>query len=360
MAGLIDQILISAVWLNSIVGFTNTVPASDPAKPLVSVVPNFSGEAIADNYHLTFGSVNTVAQTAQVFVTSDAPDNPFRNVAGINISIDGATVYGNVIPGFDIVFSGSGSFANTYAATVRVGDFQGTFNAYGVGAGTPGAARQHRVLNSDSGTAADCKATLKTQVQHIRKVGVIFALVKPFADGATERTASTDPVATVPGSTEVRPYRATVANVTGVGVAKVFDLHIDGATVSVLNLSSGVIAPSTGLNVVDSYKIQSGGLQTTEFKGSQLVTNAGVANLLVFPARYTQIAADVAGVAGAFATADVILTQAGESAGLIQPGGVAYYWVRTVVPDGASAQSNPYPSNVFLTGKQTGTAGWVA
>jgi len=90
------------------------------------------------------------------------------------------------------------------------------------------------------------------------------------------------------------------------------------------------------------------------------MTNASTANILIFSPRYARIAPDVAGNPGAFVTSDITLTQSGESAGTIQPGGVAYYWEEIVVPEGANAESNPYPSNLFITGKQTGTAGWVA
>jgi hypothetical protein len=357
MAGLIDEIeepIGGGVWVSSVVGNTN-----DTGTPLLSIVPNYSGEALSDNYEFFYTDVDTVDQTATLEISASAPNNPY-NRSGLAIDIDGATVHSDLLPGFDIVFSGSGSFSDAWSNSVRVGDYQGNFNAYEIG-GDEGTARKHRVKNTDAGAAADCKVTLKTIAQLMRLTGHIFDFVKPYADGATEKIANDDPVDTVPGSFQIRPYRITVSSVTGVGAAKVGNFRVDGLAVNLLNLSSGLIATSDGVNVVDTYRIDTGGGQSIEFKLSEDMANGDTANILIFPARYTQIAPDVEGVAGTFGTSDVILTQTGEAAGLIQPEGVAYYWVKTVVPEGAQGfESNPYPGNVYIIGKQTGTAGWVA
>lgn len=353
MAGLQDQIFEGAAWVPSIERFTNTVPLNDISKPVSSIVPNYSGEALADVYTLTFTDVDTIVHTAKVYVQTAAPNNPYRNQIGILIDIDGITIYNNVIPGYDIVFSGSASFLNSYEAEVRVGTFQGTFNAYGEDAGTPGVGKQHRVKNTDSGAAADCKVTLKPIVIQIRRTGTIFELVKPYADAAAEKVSGG-------GSQRVMPYHITVENLAGIGIEATLDIKVDGNLVNVRNLSGGVEGTSETLNVVDNYKIISGELNSVEFKLSELADNSSETNILVFSSRYVQIASDISGVAGTYGVIDIQLTQAGESAGIIQPEGIAYYWLRTVVPEGANSESNPYPSNVFVTGKQTGTAGWVA
>jgi len=353
MAGLVDRIFNGTSWVASNCRLVHVVPSSGGVFAVVTAVSNFSGEAIADEYVLTFSDVDTVGNTAKVYVMPQSPNNPYRNVAGIDIIIDGSTIHSEVVPGIDLVFSASGSFSDTWSDKILIGVYQGTFNAFGDTAGLPGIAVRHQVLNEDSGAAADCLATLKVMSIQVRTNGIIFADIKPFADSATEKVLGG-------GSERVMPYHVTVANVTGVGASKVMDLSVDGSHVDVQNLSTGATTTSTGLNVVDRYKIASGDLISFEFKLSQSAEDSSTANVMIFQKRYQQIAPDVDGVAGAWGTSDVQLTQSGESAGVIQPTAVAYYWTRPLVPDGADGSSNPYPGNVFLVGKQTGTAGWVA
>lgn len=349
MAGLVDKLFEGGVWTPSAVRFENTVPAGDADDPIVSASPNNSGEAIADVYSLTFANIDTVANTATVFVNTQSPNNPFRNQVGIGIIIDGATVHKNVIPGVDLVFSGSGAFVNTWAATVKVGSYLGTFAAYGAGAGTPGAAIRHQVENQDSGAAALCKARLINMVIQVKKVGSIFSEVRPFAESAVEKVAGG-------GSERVMPYAITTLSVVA-GVSA--SIRVDGAVVNVKNLDTSVETASNDLELGELYRITSGPLIGVEFKLDTSISNASTANILVFEPRYVEIAPDVAGVAGTWGVSDVDLTQAGQTVGTIQPGAVAYYHIRAKVPDGANAESNPYPANVALVGLQTGTAGWM-
>lgn len=348
MAGLQDQVFEGSTWVPSITRYSNLL-----GTPLLSAVPNFSGEALADVYTLTFTDVDTLVKTAKVYVLTAAPNNPYKRVVGLTVNIDGTTIYKNVVPSVNLVFRDIGTFANTWSAEVRVGTFEGTFNAYGDDAGTPGSGQKHRVLNTDAGAAADCKVTLRTMAILIVKTGIVFDLVKPFAVAATEKQAGG-------GSQRVMPHAITVDNISGSGAGKTFDLLVDGSPVNVTNLSTGVNGPSTALNVIHNYKVTTGGLNSVEFKLSQSCITGSSANLMIFSSRFVQVAPDVDGVEGEYGTDDVILTQTGETAGIIQPSGVAYYWVRALVPEGANSESNPYPSNIFIVGKQTGTAGWTA
>ena len=352
MAGLIDEIFESSVWTPSAVRFANTVPLADPNDPIVSASANGSGEAIADEYTLTFTDIDTVAHTATVIVQTLSPNNPYKRPAGIGILIDGLTVHKNVVPGVDLVFSGSGSFVNTWAALVKVGSYLGTFAAYGAGAGTPGASVKHRVENTDSGAAASVKARLVNQAFQVKKVGSIFLELKPFAETATEKIAGS-------GSERVMPYAITVNSIT-VGPPKTAALRVDGLAVNVKNLNSNVEAASNAVQVSVPYRITSGALIGVEFKLDPAITVSDVANILIFQPRFIQIAPDVSGAPGTWGVANVNLTQAGEAVGTIQPSGVAYYHIRALVPDGAQAESNPFPANVALVGLQTGTAGWTA
>jgi hypothetical protein len=96
-----------------------------------------------------------------------------------------------------------------------------------------------------------------------------------------------------------------------------------------------------------------------EFNIDPLCADGDEANILIFGARHIQIAPETGGVPGAWATTPVVLTQAGQAAGVIQPAGEAFYYTRIVVPSGASAEKNPHPGNVSLTATETGSAGWL-
>jgi hypothetical protein len=347
MAGLVDQIFELGVWVNSACRFTNNV-----GSPISSATPDGSGRAIPDKYTLTFSNINIGAKTADCTIATLSANNPHRSqiVGTVPILFDGATAHTRVVPGVSIVFTDSPSWVTTWQGEVRVGDNLGVFAASGdeVGPGTP---VRHRVHNDTSGAAADCKALLQAIAIPISITNIIFALVKSAAPSATEKTAGG-------GSEQVTPYHITVANVAGAGAGKTMDLKVDGGTVAVAALDGSYTGTSTGLSVTKHYKITSGPLQSLEFQLDQSVVGGNQENIMIFEPRHLQIAPDVSGIAGTFATALVTLTSAGQSAGVIGAAEDAYYWLRANVVEGANAESNPYPCFVFLSGKQTGTALW--
>jgi hypothetical protein len=350
MAGLRDQIEEtpgSGIWVDSNCRSNNLV-----GTPLVSASSNESGEAMPDKYTLTFTSVNVGAHTATVIVQTNSPNNPYRNLTGITINIDGATVYKNVIPGLDLVFSGSSSFVNTWSTEIRIGTNLGIFSSFGDDAGDPGAWVRHRILNDTAGAAAQCKVKLQAMAIYVRTAGTVFENVKRSAPTATEKIAGG-------GSNRISPYHITVANVTGSGGSKTTDILVDGSLVAVQALDGSYSGTSAGLSVTKDYKITSGALQSVQFKPSSLCVSGNTANILIFPARHMQIAPDNTGTPGTPSSTEIVVTQAGESAGTVQPGQVTYYHLRANVVEGANAESNPYLLFAFLVGKQTGTADFM-
>lgn len=344
-----DQTLITAVWTDSLVRMTN-----DAGTPLVSAVDNASGEAIPDTYSLAISAV--AGGTCTVTVNTAFPNNPYKGRVVTGVPIDGVTVVKSVIPGVSLVLSNTAVNAN--AATVRVGINAGTFDAFGIGAGTPSAGERHQVVNDGTGAVANALAGLRTQAIQVKKVGTVFDYVRPFAQGATEKIAGG-------GSNRISPYTFTISNVAGAGVAKTADIAVAGVVIGVadiLDLSTGAQVGPTGLKAIApgyGYRFTAGPLTGLEFALSSTCASGDAANVMVFSPRYIQIAPDNAGVAGAWGVVDVVLTQAGQAAGVIQPVGVAYYWTRVLVPAGASSESNPYPGNVALSGTETGAANWL-
>jgi hypothetical protein len=349
---LIDYILISAVWVASAVRFANTT-----GTPVVSAIESGTGEALADDYTLTASAVS--GGTGTFTVGTASPNNPYKGRVVTGVSLDGATAYKNVIPGVTLVFNAA--TANGNVATVHVGQYLGTFDAFGSGAGTPGTAVRHRVVNSGTGAVSNAVASLRTHAVLVKRTGTVFNYVRPFAPGATEKVASLP-------STQTLPYHLTIANVAGSGPTKTADLQVDTVTLgaaSILNLSTGATEDGAGLKAISPaypYRIITGPLTGLEFALDPTCANGDFCNILIFPARYLQITGEsspgVADAAG-WGTTDVPLTQAGQAAGVIQPTGEAFYWARPVVPAGAGSESNPHPANVALSATETGAADWM-
>jgi hypothetical protein len=294
--------------------------------------------------------------TATITVGTLAPNNPYKGRVVTGVILDGATGYTNIVPGIIVIFASA--TANADATTVFVGLYNGTFDAFGAGAGVPSASTRHQVLNDGLGAVSNAVAKLLSQAVLYRKTGSgVFNYIRPFADGATEKTN--------PGSTRVQPYNVGVVNVSGAGSAKVCDLQVDGVTLgsnSILDLSTGALVSGSGLKAISpgyAYRIQTGVLVGLEFAIDASVANGDVGNVLIFNSRYVQIAPDVAGAPGTWGTANVTLTQAGQASGVIQPGGAAYYHSRILVPSGASSESNPFPGEIALQGTETGSANWA-
>lgn len=343
-----DEIEVAAVWRDSNVYGINT-----SGNVLVSAARNGSGEELSDVYTLSVSA--RVGGTGTVTVSTVSKNNPYdgRVVAGVNF--DDATVYNNIVPGVNLVFDNAA--INTNTATVAVGQYQGSFDASGVGAGTPTDGVRHRVTNEGDSEVSDAQVRLLTQAVLVVIDHDVFSYISPFADDATEKTVGG-------GSDRVMPYKIEVSGVAGVGALKTCTITIDGDPVGadhIQDVTTGELQDGTLLKAISPdypYLFVDGPLKGLEFAIHEDAVNTDEANIMIFNSRYTQIAEDIAGVEGTYGTTDVVLTESGESAGVISPAGVAYYWVRTLVPAAASNESNPHPCNVVLQASEAAGAGW--
>ena len=344
-----DQLLISAVWTNADVRLNNST-----GTPVLTATANRDGRALADVYALTFSNV-IAGTSADILITPGSPNNPYGGAA--SILLDGTTVYKDLVPGLSLVFSNSGSFTGAWAATLSVGEFLGTFDAFGGGAGVPSTGVRHRVLNDGTGAVSAAKAVLLPIAKWVKKVGTVFNVVRNFAEGATEKQAGG-------GSNQVKPYVISISNVAGAGASKTCSVSLDGVVFgadTLRNLSTGVSQNGDLVKAITPgafYRVISGDLTGLEFAVDAGVADGDTANVLIFQSRFIQIAPDVSGSAGTYGTADINLTQSGQATGVIQPGGVAYFWRRVLVPSGGNAESNPYPGDVALRATESGAAGW--
>lgn len=345
---LVDKINISSVWVNSDVRGTN-----DTGTPIVSAVLSGTGEEISGDYTLLISSRS--GSTGTVTVNCSTSNNPYDGKVTTGVVFDDATINKTVLPGVSIVFDNAA--ADSDGATVEVGKYQGSFDASGVGAGTPSAGLRHKVVNTGSNDVSDAKAGLRTQVVHIDKTGRVFQYVKPFADNAIEKIAGG-------GSVRTMPYALTISGVSGSGAGRVATLSLDGVAVPADNLqdlTTGGLVSGTGIKSLSPgypYLFVDGPLEGMEFALDVACANSDAANILVFPSRYVQIASDTAGSPGVYGSSDVVLTETGEASGVVTASGEAFYWSRMLVPASAGSESNPYPCTVALECSESQSAGW--
>lgn len=345
---LVDQIEITGVFTDSSVRGANLV-----GQVVVSAEPTSSGQAISDDYTLTVSA--RAGGTGTITVSTSSPNNPYNGKVVTGVPFDNVTEVLNIVPGATLVFDSDA--VNTNTAIINIGDYQGLFDANGVGAGVPSDGVRHKVVNTAGSEAVDCKASLLTQSVMYKKTGDALRYVRPFADGATEKTAGG-------GSDRVMPYALSISAVSGVGALKVATLSVDGVALDadeVTDLTTGVTEDGVGLKAIDPphpYAINTGPLEGLEFAIHHDCVDGDIANVLIFPSRYVQIADDVAGVEGTYGTVDVALTEVGEASGVISGGGAAYFWSRMLVPVSASNESNPYPCNIAIQGSESTQAGW--
>ncbi len=339
---LIEETSGSDVWVDAACRFDNVT-----GTPVDSAESNDDGELISDTYALVFDLVNE-GVNARVKVTCGSPNNPNGNQVGLTVLLDSATEYKNIIRGVTLIFS-DGTFADGDAAEIRCGYSFGTRAGFGEDAGVASTSRRLKVTNTGDAPGSDCTASLDTMAQLWAKVGSVFALVKPFATDAVEKL----------DGDSVAPYAVTVDNVTGVGSSKVYDVLFDGSPVEIINADESITQMSEAVNVTDVWTVTSGDLEDLTFQLSEDCVDGDTANILIFSTRFVQIAADIDGAPDTFGTSDVDLTEEGQSTGTITDGGDAFFHIRVLVPNAGNSSSNPYISNIKLTGAASDEAGWT-
>ncbi len=344
MSGLLakmEEVAGSGTFVDMSARFTNSVGAV-----LFSCVANDQGEGIAGLYVLTASSV-VAGVSATITVAADSPNNPYDGRVVTGVLLDESTVRSDIVPGCDLKFDNA--CVNTNHSQVRVGHSFGSVAAFPPAAGIGAGQRRIQVVNTGAATATGCKARIINRAKLYKKTGTVFARVRPFAEAATEKLTTG----------QVMPYLIEVSGVAGSGAAKTMDLDLDGAPIATLtNLTDLTTSDSTGLNVVDYFRVEDGLLEGLEFILSEDAVNSDSANLLVFSPRFLQIAPDTGAAPGIWGSADVDLTESGEAVGSITASGLAYFWARTLVPDGGNSLSNPYPLDICLSGVDPGSAGW--
>lgn len=341
------QIFEGAAWVYALARINNT-----SGTPVTQAIASGSGEDLADTYALAFSAV-VLGVSATVTVTPSSGNNPYGGLQAWSkaIVLDNATDHLNVIPGLKLRFSSAGGFSNAWTATIKVGRYEGVFDAI---AGETSVGERVRAVNTGTGAVSAAKARVLTHAKQYKKAGKVLSILEPFAIGATEKATGD----------RIMPYVLTLSGTAGAGGAKVTTLSVDTVTPgagTILDINASANVSGTGLKAVagQKYRFLSGALTGVEFSIDPACANGDTSNLLIISPRFIKIAPDVAGVEGAYGTADVPLTEVGQAAGVITPTAFAYFWVKVDVPAGGNVASNPYVGDVALQATESGAAGWI-
>jgi hypothetical protein len=271
---LVDQIEVESVFVDSDVRGQNTTDNN----VIVSAVLSGTGEDLSGTYTLVVSSRS--GGTGTVTVHASSSNNPYDGKVTASVPFDGTTEVLNVLPGVTIVFDGDAE--DNDEAEVLIGDYKGSFDASGVGAGTPSAGTRHKVVNEGTEEVSEAKAALRTQVIYSDKTGRVFEYVKPFAVNATEKVAGG-------GSSRTMAYALTISGVSGSGAGRVATLSVDGVAVpadALQDLTTGDLMPGTGIKSLSPgypYLFVDGPLEGMEFALDVACANGDLANILVFP-----------------------------------------------------------------------------
>lgn len=364
---LVDEFYESATWKTTNARFSNVVGTMLDVTTLLEDVPYFEAGIIPDTYTFVASASSGSGATRQctLTITTASKNNPVNGKVATNVIV--GTPYDDswydLIPGVvQLYFDGTANDGDTFI--VSIGRFQGTFEAGGVTAGVGSTGTRHKVTNNGTVDVVQCKARVLPQITYMVKTGHVLYSAKNFAEGATEKL---DPL-----TGQLLPYVMSISGVTGTGSTRTCNILLDGVLFpagSLKDLTANTVVSGTGIKCphvasdadVRPYKVLTGPLMGMEFAISEQSVNGDFMNIIVSGAKYAQLAPDLTGTEGEYGTADVDLTESGQTVGTITPSGVAYYWSRILVPEGSSGLGNPALVSICLEGNESepGSANWL-
>lgn len=327
MAGVITFIETGDINEDPIqVNLYNTAPIAGGGvgqnRPVTSVGSLADGRLVAGIYYITFSAVTPGVSGTVVVDTSDS-NNPWKTT-GKTVLLDDdqttsetGTMHDDVIGGVGMYFSNSGSFTTSWTATVIVGGYfsAGTptrVTAFGsLVAGTESAYKKIGAKNTGDANCEDCAVGIYPGIYFKNTTFTPVYKVKVNSKAAT-----------------AGKYVLTLSNfgVSGADVAAAWYTY--NYTTSVWDLAS----PSTdkGTFACDNVTAHTTIINGVDVTLSVTVTGGCTAAVYVDQPTGAQIAPDISNAPGDWVSAsDVTLTEnGGGTAGLVQPGNVAYFWLR--------------------------------
>jgi len=298
--------------------------------PITSATYVGDGRAMADDYTLVF----TVSGSATVTVACQSK-NPWYNLGGLPVTCDGATVNYDIIPGVAMVFSAS--TVTGWTAKVGIGELMATdgtgtarfdFGIVQNGTITTG----FRVALVNVG-GDDASASYVVALPGIKGSGANYST---FITSIDNHSSDARHKMAVTGT-----YAITFTNwADGTGDAagyKVADVNVDGNLCITAAIFDGSTVYEYGSgNGYDDGNDYLKGMQITLALTTSDPTSSTIDVEVTDGWQWLEFAADSSGTPGTYSSADLTITESGESSGTITAGGTGFLWAHLNVPSAAA------------------------
>ena len=298
--------------------------------PVVSAVYTGDGRAIADDYTLDF----TVSGSVTATVSCGSGDkNPYQDLTGKLVVADGSTEVTELIPGVTLVLDAS--VATGWQAKISLGDLMDTSGGttsrlvFGVTeVGTESTARRLAVTNVGSDSAQE---------------SVIDALPGSWYEGSVEfiksilnHSAPAREKLAVPGDYTITFQNWADGTGSNLGY-KTADVLVNGSVAIATAVFDGSTVYEYGSsNGYDDSADLLKGLQLVLAQTTDDPSSASVTLHVMRGYDWVEFADDVSGSPGTYAQGPLTLTESGQISGAITAGGIAYAWVKLVMPSSAA------------------------
>lgn len=301
-------------------------------RPITAMDDLDDGRMVAGVYDITFTAVSPGVSGVVTVDTTDA-NNPWKTTAKAVYLDDDQTVsrtgtlHMDVIGGMGLYFSNSASFDTSWAASVVVGGYFVNGIATEVlsfGNLRAGEVTTYKKIGAKNTGTTDCTNSA---------VGVYPGIYfKNMTNTPIERVKINNRVATA------GKYNISATSITG-GMADISVAQYQ------FNYSVGawvVLIGSTlmGTFACDGATVHTSIISNVDVVLSDTITGDSTASVYIDTVSGAQVAPDLSGSPGTWvSTSDVVLTESGGVAGVVQPGNTAYFWLR-VVSSGSDLPGN--------------------
>ncbi len=310
-----------------------------------------NGETIGGDYAITVKAGSVSGSDLILKPRHESPSH-YLNTSLYEIAVVMGSAYEDtIVPGARLKLAASG-ILDTWTTTVRMGDYQGIFDA-GI---TTDAGVRRAAKNVVARVLLGCQAVVYPVPTLVETAGTGGLMrVQAYSTACVEKVTS----GTTAGYVWAFSGYSSGPNT--------IDALVDGVALNVNDLSTTPATAQTTAGLSRDgreYEITgglSGALNGIRFKVNSNAANGDGCHVLIHKDSYLKIAPDVAGVAGTYVDPGTAITLTDPSqgtAGRIPASGASYYWRKLVVPGTASSQRNPVPWRVTFISRDTGVAVW--
>ena len=331
----------------------NTLPISGGItgnRPVTAMTALDDGRLVAGTYYITFSSVVPGVSGVAAISATDTNNPWVTNAVAVTLDDDQTTsgtgtVHNSIIGGLGLYFSDSTSFATSWTAKIVAGGYFSAgatvlVSAFStLTAGTTSAQKKIGVKNTGDADNTSCVLGLYPGTYFKNTTSTPINKIKVTSKSATEGK-----------------YIITTTNYNGAASPHECDVYAARYTYNYTTNAWDLAAASA---FKGTFGITGTSAHTTIITGTEITLDESIsgdtaANIYLESSSGAQIATDVSGTPGSWVSAsDIVLTEnSGGTAGLIQPGNTAYFWLRIV----SSSSDKPGNLRKFIL-RPAGTSG---